>query len=127
MLQKEDQMSTLSYYENHRTLSQRIALLEAQLQFRDADVHSLESELLRCKEEQRQIEDSLAHYIPYPLAARPYYKALEEQEFLFYRCIKGLTMRKTAELMCISRDTAYRIRRRIAESEGRFASFGDKD
>jgi hypothetical protein len=34
-------------------------------------------------------------------------------------------MSKTAELMCVSRDTVYRIRRRIADREGWQADFSE--
>lgn len=37
----------------------------------------------------------------------------EEREFLFYRIIDGCTMDSVADKMRVSRDTVYRIRRRI--------------
>lgn len=118
-------MNTLQYYEQYRALNARLALLEGQMHFLTADTEEFTPILRQIEAEKREIEESLSHYIPYPLSARQYHRALEEQEFLFYRCIKGLTMKKTAELMCISRDTAYRIRRRIARGAGRHASFDD--
>ncbi len=115
-------MNTLQYYEQYRTLCGQAALLQGQLQFGGGADEALLLRLESIEREKREIEDSLTRYVPYPLAARPYYRALEEQEFLFYRCIKGLTMKQTAQLMCVSRDTVYRIRRRIAKGEGRCAS-----
>lgn len=118
-------MNTLAYYENYQIFSSEISVLEGQLQFASSPDAVLLERLQLCKNHQKQIEESLRNYIPYPLSARNHYKALEEQEFLFYRCIKGFTMSKTAELMSVSRDTAYRIRRRIASKEGWQASFFD--
>ncbi len=118
-------MNTLKYYENYRTISKKIALIQGQLQFfsGEAEREDLAKELAKCLAVQREIEDNLEHYVPYALPCRSYFRALEEREFLFYRCIKGLTMMQTAELMCVSRDTAYRIRRRIASHEGHLSSF----
>ena len=113
-------MNTLKYYENYRELGKRIALLQGQLQFFSggSERADLRAELNACICTQKEIEENLERYIPYALPCRSYYRALEEREFLFYRCIKGLTMEKTAEMMCVSRDTVYRIRRRIAGHEG---------
>ena len=117
-------MNTLAYYERYRQLSRRIALIEGQLHFfsSEDEREALFSELNACIAAQKEIEENLEHYIPYALPCRSYYKALEEREFLFYRCIKGMTMEQTAELMCVSRDTVYRIRRRIASHDGHCSS-----
>ena len=119
-------MNTLQYYEQYGPLSQEQAFLESQLHLLGEDHPDLQLRLAAILAEKREIEESLTRYVPYPLTARHHYRATEEQEFLFYRCIKGLTMKKTAELMCVSRDTAYRIRRRIANGSGRCASFDDQ-
>ena len=113
-------MNTLEYYEKYRELAKRIALIQGQLHFFSGDEERADlcAELDACVSAQKEIEENLERYIPYALPCRSYFKALEEREFLFYRCIKGLTMEETAELMCVSRDTVYRIRRRIAEHEG---------
>lgn len=119
-------MKTLEYFDTYRQLSHTISVIEGQFQFGASHDPILLSEYHLCKEQQKEIEERLRNYIPYPLSARNHYRALEEQEFLFYRCIKGLTMTKTAELMCVSRDTVYRIRRRLASREGYFADFSDE-
>lgn len=119
-------MNTLQYYEQYRALNAQLAALEGQIHFMSDTEQEGVLRLHAIEAAKKEIEDSLAQYVPYPLSARQYHKALEEQEFLFYRCIKGLTMKKTAELMCVSRDTAYRIRRRIANGSGRCASFDDQ-
>ena len=118
-------MTTLEYYERYQQLAERLSLLEGQMQFASYPDPLMLEECALCKREQIEIMDRLNNYIPYPLSARNHYRALEEQEFLFYRCIKGLTMCKTAELMCVSRDTVYRIRRRISKREGPSAYFTD--
>ena len=115
----ELQMNTLEYYKQYPQLCERITQIQGQLQFYNGTNRVLLArELKQCKELQQEIKECLDRYIPYPLPTREYCKALEEQEFLFYRFIKGLTMCKTAELMHISRDTVYRIQRRIAQREG---------
>jgi hypothetical protein len=125
MFALEEILKTLEYYDRYRQLSQHLSLLEGQLNFSSFPDPALIAEYENCKKEQQEIKDHLNNYIPYPLSARNHYRALEEQEFLFYRCIKGLTMSKTAELMCVSRDTVYRIRRRIADREGWQADFSE--
>ena len=113
-------MSTLSYYEQYRALSKRAASLEGVLQFTYSEMRDgYSKELMRVRGQMAEIEDSLKHYIPYDLPPRLHYKALEEREFLFYRCIKGFTLCATAELMGVSRDTVYRIRRRLTRRDGR--------
>ncbi len=112
-------MNTLDYYKQYPLLCERISMLQGQLQFYSGSNRALLTrELKQCLESQKEIKDCLEHYIPYPLPTRAYCKALEEQEFLFYRFIKGLTMCKTADLMHVSRDTVYRIQRRIAKRDG---------
>ena len=113
-------MNTLEYYENYRRLSNELTLIQGKLQFFDAEDERREL-LLRmdlCLASQREILMNLENYAPVTLPCRSYFKALEEREFLFYRCIRGMTMEQTALLMCVSRDTVYRIRRRIASHEG---------
>ncbi len=121
-------MNTLSYYENYRVLARKITLIRGQLQFFaiSEEREQLITELDRCLAAQKEIEENLEHYIPYTLPCRSYFKALEERQFLFYRCIRGLTMMQTAELMCVSRDTAYRIRRRLAAHEGVCSMLGNE-
>ena len=121
-------MSTLSYYESYQHLSERAAFLEGHLQFSYCDERNgdgVACELASVCARMRQIEFDLKNYIPYDLPPRLHYKALEEREFLFYRCIKGMTLDRTAELMGVSRDTVYRIRRRLAKREGRFSPAED--
>ena len=112
-------MSTYSYYHQFRTLSRQKAALEGLLQFSetlDAAQTCAQIELL--DREMRVIEERLNSYIPYQLPLRMHYRATVEREFLFYRCIKGLTMEKTAELLGVSRDTVYRIKRRLSGASG---------
>lgn len=119
-------MKTLEYYNTYRHLSESVSLIEGQLRFTACIDDAQLLQLHYLKQQQSEIEESLKNYIPYPLSAKNQYRALAEQEFLFYRCIKGLTMTKTAELMCVSRDTVYRIRRRLSQKEGCFADFSEE-
>ena len=120
-------MNTLTYYKQYRSLSDRASMLEGQLQFFFDDYNRSETlkELHRISNLKKEIERNLENYIPYALPPKHYYRALEEREFLFYRYIKGFMMLQVAELMCVSRDTVYRIQRRIAARDGLFSSVLD--
>ena len=119
-------MSTMSYYEQYRTLSARCAEIEGLIQFSDcSDFEQLCAELDVLRRRMLAIENDLARYIPFDLPPRLHYRALEEREFLFYRCVKGLTLMRTAELLNVSRDTVYRIKRRLSAADGAFFSAYD--
>ena len=117
-------MSTYSYYHRFRTLSGQKAALEGHLQFGDAlDEAQTCAQIDLLEREMNGIEERLTCYIPYELPLRMHYRALVEREFLFYRCIKGMTMEKTAELLGVSRDTVYRIKRRLSSASGESFTF----
>lgn len=61
----------------------------------------------------RYLEELLSAYDHAPASAREAVKRSEERLFLTYHYVRGMTMEETAEEMKISRDTVYRIRRRI--------------
>ncbi len=59
-------------------------------------------------------EKELDSYVAAASTPREAAKRADEKLFLTYRYIHDMTMEETAEEMCVSRDTVYRIRRRIA-------------
>ena len=121
---EESPLSTLDYYDRYRTLALQRASLESMLRTCDgADYDLLAEELANTVSRMDCIEADLARYIPFDLPPRVHYRAMEEREFLYLRCIKGLTLMKTAELLNVSRDTVYRIRRRLARAQGASFSF----
>lgn len=61
----------------------------------------------------RLIEGMLDRYDTEPVTPREAVQRSQERLFLTYRYIRGMTMEETADEMRISRDTVYRIRRRI--------------
>lgn len=61
----------------------------------------------------RFIEDLLDSYDNSPASPREAVRRSEERLYLTYRYVRGMTMEAIAEEMKISRDTVYRIRRRI--------------
>ena len=63
------------------------------------------------------MDSLLEHYIPEGIDRRTEYRLTDEKEFIRLHCILGNTVEQTAERMCISRDTAYRIRRRLCAKE----------
>lgn len=58
-------------------------------------------------------ERALARYGDASTTPRDALHRADERLFLAYRYLCGLTMEKTALAMCISRDSVYRIRRRV--------------
>ena len=60
-------------------------------------------------------ESELDEYVRSASTPREAAKRADEKLFLTYRYVHGMTMERAAEEMCVSRDTIYRIRRRIAE------------
>lgn len=59
----------------------------------------------------------LDSYIPSGIDRRTEYRLTDEKEFIHLHCIEGISVEQTADRMCISRDTAYRIRRRLCKKE----------
>ena len=60
-----------------------------------------------------EAEERLENYIGSDLSPREAAMQADEKLFLSYRYIYGMTMMETAHAMSVSRDTVYRIRRRI--------------
>ena len=60
-----------------------------------------------------EAEYKLAHYIPVDAPQSEIRRLADEKLFLSLRYICGMTMIETAFAMCVSRDTVYRIRRRV--------------
>ena len=60
-----------------------------------------------------EAEQRLENYISSDLSPREAAMQADEKLFLSYRYIYGMTMMETAYAMSVSRDTVYRIRRRI--------------
>ena len=57
----------------------------------------------------------LENYIPSGVDRRTEYRLTDEKEFIHLHCIEGKSVEQAADCMCISRDTAYRIRRRLCQ------------
>lgn len=73
----------------------------------------------------RFVEGLLDNYDNSPDTPREAVRRSEERLFLTYHYIRGMTMESTAEEMQISRDTVYRIRRRIV-SRGNAPELSDE-
>jgi hypothetical protein len=69
------------------------------------------------KAELSQMDTLLANYVPAGIDRRTEYRLSDEKEFIHLHCIQGISVEQAAERMCISRDTAYRIRRRLCAKE----------
>ena len=61
----------------------------------------------------KEAETKLDHYISEDADPREVLRLADEKLFLSYRYICGMTMIETAYAMCVSKDTVYRIRRRV--------------
>ncbi len=108
------------YFEYYR-IYQRIAeILRRELQETEADEdrrNQIHTELSIIDQSLKTISDSIDNYAP--KCPPPKYsegKKMDDRAFLRCRYVLGLTMEETAEQMHVSRDTAYRIRRRIAQT-----------
>ena len=95
-------MNLLEYFKQYPTFAQKAGEVA-------------ESEAFKAK--LTQMDDLLAHYVPDGLDRRTEYRLSDEKEFIRLHCIQGISVEQTAERMCISRDTAYRIRRRLCAKE----------
>ena len=134
MRKEETIMKALAYFDQVRTIRKTIDLVEMQLM---RPTHSArkrplpdEAEALRlsllrerlelCHRQLAEIEQAIREYLPRDRQfqhCRDRYQLADEQLYLDCRYIQGMTIEETAEAMAISRDTAYRIRRRIALKE----------
>lgn len=83
--------------------------------FRDQLCYSDAAPALQCA--LNEMETMLARYIPENVDRRTEYRLSDEKTFIKLHCIEGKSVEKTAEDMCISRDTAYRIRRRLCNKQ----------
>ena len=112
----------LSYFENFgiclRLAEMKREELSAATRRRDIQKQlEIETELAFLERSMQKIERAIDCYTPQIASAK--YSAAKQADdriFLRYRYVLGLTMEETAEKMNISRDTAYRIRRRILAS-----------
>lgn len=76
---------------------------------------AIEEAIDRIEQQLHAAERLLAHYGDGILSPREALHFADERLFLAYRYLYGLTMEATAIEMGISRDTVYRIRRRIVQ------------
>ena len=90
------------YFENYLNLKKKLSLLEFELTEKNSDDKKIE--ISKIKNSMTEIENEL--------------NKKNSDEHLFIRCryINGYTMDKTAEAMNVSRDTAYRISRRVKDT-----------
>lgn len=111
---------SLAYYENYRTVRRMKSVKEKQLSIAESDradpdiIEKLKNDIEQCNLIMRCIEDDIHSYVPDDASGRLYRQLSDERIFLELRCLSGMTIESAAEAMYISRDTAYRIRRRIA-------------
>ena len=116
-------MKLLDYYERYPLRKREIDRLEGLLRSLPNEEHEEREWLLRqiedARAEMEEIRMTLTHYADLPANAgwRERYHRSNEKLFLECRFIQGFTVEKTAEVMCVSRDTAFRIRRRLAKLE----------
>jgi hypothetical protein len=73
----------------------------------------LQKEIEQIKSDLHGAECILARYGDTADSARDALRQADERLFLAFHYVRGFTMERTAEEMCISRDSIYRIRRRV--------------
>lgn len=109
----------ISYLEKYRCDR---ALLEMHLKESELSVSRSEQDRLRdtvqsLEKSVKEAEYKLDHYISEDADPREVQRLADEKLFLSYRYICGMTMIETAFAMCVSKDTVYRIRRRVLTRE----------
>lgn len=113
-------MKALYYFDRYRLLQMQDSVLSVQNEdiclTEHADALNRE-QLEKIRAEMREIELAIQSYVPPRLFGKEKQQAIEEQLFLQCRYLRGLTLEKTAEALHVSRDTVYRIRRRIAAKD----------
>ncbi|MBE6672004.1 MAG: helix-turn-helix domain-containing protein [Ruminococcaceae bacterium] len=95
-------MNLLEYFKQYPILAQKAEKVVES----DASIYALS-----------QMKDLLENYVPDGIDRRTEYRLSDEKEFIRLHCIEGISVEQAAERMCISRDTAYRIRRRLCAKE----------
>lgn len=75
----------------------------------------LMAEITRIERSLHAAERLLSHYGDRAATDREAVRLADERLFLAYRYINDMTMEAIADEMCVSRDTVYRIRRRILQ------------
>ena len=106
----------INYYQEYKTLKKRCELKKHELKLLDREnprYTKVQKDMEDCHFKMSEIEKSIETYVPEGVDTRTYGRLSDEQMFLECRYIMGMTMEQTAEAMYVSRDTAYRIRRRI--------------
>lgn len=106
----------LSYFEKYKSLKRLYEIKTQKIKNLDPEweeTKRLKEEIAYHKREMEQIKSSIDSYVPSDVSPRVAVQMNDERIFLECRYIQGMTMEKTADAMCVSRDTAYRIRRRI--------------
>lgn len=135
MRKEGNALKALAYFDTTRTIRKTLAIVDAQLDRpsrgaggkRPAD-SAVEEERVRkllerrelCLRQLDEIEDAIRHYLPKERGyrtSRDRFKLADEQLYLDCRYLQDMTIEETADAMAVSRDTAYRIRRRIAAKE----------
>jgi hypothetical protein len=108
------------YFEYYKVYERIYQILQAELHASDTPEtrrQQITAELQLLTASMQSICDAIAGYVPkFPPPKYSPLKQADDRTFLHCRYILGLTMEQTAEQMHISRDTAYRIRRRIAQT-----------
>lgn len=106
-----DWISYLETYRSNKNLYERIAANEKKRSEGQRTDPSRLADKLRSSV--LEAEERLENYIEEGLTPREAAMQADEKLFLSYRYIYGLTMMETAYAMSVSRDTVYRIRRRV--------------
>jgi DNA-directed RNA polymerase specialized sigma subunit len=110
-------------FENYRSDQTLLATLNTQLRVllddygysrENAQVVPVIRTITELEDSLAEAERSLNEYVKSASTPREAAKRLDEKLFLTYRYMHGMTMEETAEEMSVSRDTVYRIKRRLA-------------
>jgi len=113
-------MQSINYFQGYKVLRKRSELKKLELKLLGSDnprSSKAQQEISDCEGKMKEIENAIESYVPDGVTTREFNRLSDERMFLECRYLMGLTMEQTAEAMYISRDTAYRIRRRIVDRD----------
>lgn len=108
-------MYNLNYFEKYITCKKTLNICEYELRQAEKErrnniIESLVCEIDELKSQMSEIKAVIDNYNP-----NDYKDFTDERLFLRCRYVDGLTMEQIAEVMHVSRNTAYRIKRKINE------------
>lgn len=123
-------MNWIAYFEKYNSDCKLLQTIEGEILRLEQDgrrsplLDRLRIHAASLKADVVKVDDFLDEYVACAESPRDASRRAQEHLFLCLRYQQDMTMEETAEAMCVSRDTAYRIRRRIIKRGDLFTASG---